>query len=367
MEDNPEGWSTPPLLSPFQPPPPPPTPVAFAATPGTLGRGREEHLFRQTSIGFGSAEPQRHRYGSLSSAAIGDGTSGGGDTGGGSYPDEMDIDGPEEDDAGEADAGEAGEAEEDEAVIARSGSKQHAQPSGFSKPRVLPRRLSIKTGSPLHRIPTWYPRTPAPYHSAHPQAQASSGLLSPSLSRNHPELFTNERFFRTWELTYRFDQSRSGINSAFALVVFLGGPPPPSPPVPGAFEDPQQRDRELAEWVKSIEGLRVGGHGVSGASGSSADGPATQQTVSGAIPLTKALIERIAEVGGSLEPETVAPYLRDRLHWVVERADGGIVHLPTLKARVASYLTDMADQEPTAKSDCTIFETVYNGKVGSLR
>lgn len=78
--------------------------------------------------------------------------------------------------------------------------------------------------------------------------------------------------------------------SSFSFHVFLG-------PIPA--------DASSEEWFNST--ARIGGHGISSAAGAGV-------SVSGVIPLTRSLLERV----GSLEVEKVLPYLKRELRWVIE-------------------------------------------------
>lgn len=143
----------------------------------------------------------------------------------------------------------------------------------------------------------------------------------------------------------------------FALVVFLG---PSRLPESGIG---------VEEWIAGLEatGCRIGGHGISGG-GSEVGGQSRGVVggkVEGTIPLTKALIERIDEVGGRLDAERVLPYLRQKLHYVVEKADGGVVSLGTLGVRIVSSLADI--EEPGSRSDQRSFDTMYGGGIGRVR
>lgn len=149
------------------------------------------------------------------------------------------------------------------------------------------------------------------------------------------------------------------MHGSFALVVFLG-----PPRLPGSRIG-------VEEWITGLEatGCRVGGHGVSGGGGGvgreGQDGEKVGGNVEGTIPLTKALVERIYEVGGRLDAEKVLPYLQQKLHYVVEKADGGVVSLGTLEVRIVSSVVDI--EEPGSRSDQRLFETVYGGGIGKVR
>ena len=142
------------------------------------------------------------------------------------------------------------------------------------------------------------------------------------------------------------------MHGSFALVVFLG---PPRLAESGIG---------IEEWIAGLEaaGCRVGGHGVSGGGGS---GGEVGGNVEGTIPLTKALIERMDEVGGALDAERVLPYLRQKLHYVVEKAVGGVMSLETLQVRIVSSVADI--EEPGSRSDQRSFDTVYGGGIGRAR
>lgn len=146
-------------------------------------------------------------------------------------------------------------------------------------------------------------------------------------------------------------------HGSFALMVFLG---PPRLPAPGIG---------VEKWIADLEatGCRVGGHGISSGvnEGEGQGGVDVGGNVEGMIPLTKALIERIEEVGGRLDAERVLPYLRQKLHYVAEKADGGVVSLGTLEVRIVSSLADI--EEPGSRSDQTSFGTVYRGGIGRVR
>ncbi|KAF8426885.1 hypothetical protein EV426DRAFT_424497 [Tirmania nivea] len=291
-------------FSPVQSPPPPPPPTPTTTT-GAL---------RRTTISFGATEPPRHRYDILSDALAA--------VQGNALP------GP-----GPALA----------AVLQTPPSRQDSR-----RTRLPPRRLSIRTQS-SRSTPSWLPKTPlyapplTPLHS----------LLSPS----YPLLVTNDKYYTSWEVQYSFSLKESRVHGSFALVVFLG---PPRLPESGIG---------IEDWVTRLEatGCRVGGHGISGG-GSGVEGQGVGEVegnVEGTIPLTKALIERIDEVGGRLDAERVLPYLRQKLHYVVEKADGGVVSLRTLEVRIVSSLADI--EEPGSRSDQKPFDTVYGGGIGRVR
>lgn len=79
-------------------------------------------------------------------------------------------------------------------------------------------------------------------------------------------------------------------SSQFSFHVFLG-------PIPA--------DTSSEEWYNTA--ARIGGHGISSGVGAGAG-------VSGVIPLTRSVLERV----GSLEVEKVLPYLKRELRWVIE-------------------------------------------------
>ena len=159
----------------------------------------------------------------------------------------------------------------------------------------------------------------------------------------------DDKYYTSWEVQYSFSPRESIEHGSFALVVFLGLPRLPELGI------------GVEEWIAGLEATecRVGGHGVSGG-GSGVGG-----NVEGTIPLTKALVERIDEVGGRLDVERVLPYLRQKLHYVVEKADGGVVSLGTLEVRVVSSLADI--EEPGSRSDQRSFDTMYGGGIGRVR
>lgn len=99
------------------------------------------------------------------------------------------------------------------------------------------------------------------------------------------------------------------VNSPCSFHVFLGTIP---------------ADTNSEEWFNTT--ARIGGHGISSGAGAS---------ISGVIPLTRSLLERV----GSLEAETVLPYLRKELRWVIETVS---IILPSLiKGRwIVAYLVE---------------------------
>lgn len=72
-------------------------------------------------------------------------------------------------------------------------------------------------------------------------------------------------------------------------------------------------------------------------------------------------------MGESLEEDTVLPYLRQRLHYVVEKADGGIVTLDVLDVKICCSIVDIEKPEGWGRSGVRYFETTYVGGVGVVR
>ncbi|KAF8477153.1 hypothetical protein BDZ91DRAFT_787745 [Kalaharituber pfeilii] len=313
--------TTTPLTSTQPPPPPPPTPVA---PPGT------SPLARAATVGFGTTEPSRRRYadfGTFSPMILDD------------------NDGDEDGDGAQLERG-----RESGMLLGRSKSD-----AGRLARSRTPKRLSLRTG--FGTIPSWYNRTPAPFDTPLTPAYV---LLSPTTTSAYPDLMKDDKFYKSWEVRYHFSHAGSGIDGAIALVIFLGGP---------VLESKDFGQMDVEQWARSAERFRISEHGVSGGrDAAGGDGGHEQDgsgVVEGTIPLTKTLIEHISEVGGSLEPEKVVPYLREHLRYIVETASREIVNLPTLQVRIVCSTADI--EEPSRRSEYMYFDTVYDGKIGGLK
>ncbi|KAL0637226.1 hypothetical protein Q9L58_003710 [Maublancomyces gigas] len=172
--------------------------------------------------------------------------------------------------------------------------------------------------------------------------QTPSHLLSPALLSSPTFPHTDKSTYTTYELRYRFVRSKElPAGSSFSFHVFLG-------PIPA--------DASSEEWFNST--ARIGGHGIS-----SAAGTGTGVSVSGVIPLTRSLLERV----GSLEVEKVLPYLKRELRWVIETDNGTAVDLdllPMFRVRVASAEVGIVE---SIAPEWDFYESVVDGTRGRLK
>lgn len=143
------------------------------------------------------------------------------------------------------------------------------------------------------------------------------------------------------------------------------------------FLGPIPADTNSEEWFSTA--ARIGGHGISSGPG---ERPGERAGVSGVIPLTRSLLERV----GSLEAEKVLPYLRRELRWVietvstppppegrwtiaylVEQDNGGPVDLdllPMFRVRVASAEVGIVESRAP---EWDFYESVVDGARGRLK
>lgn len=137
------------------------------------------------------------------------------------------------------------------------------------------------------------------------------------------------------------------------------------------FLGPIPADTNSEEWFNTA--ARIGGHGISSGGGEKAG-------VSGVIPLTRSVLERV----GSLEAEKVLPYLRRELRWVietvstppppegrwtitylVEQDNGSAVDLlPMFRVRVASAEVGIVESRAP---EWDFYESVVDGARGRLK
>lgn len=119
-----------------------------------------------------------------------------------------------------------------------------------------------------------------------------------------------------WDWTARVEFKKYELNCSFTVLIFLG-------PVP---EDPE-------EWLVSPN--FVGSHSafVNSAAGHCANCRNNAGIVEeGFIHLDEGII-RVAQIN-NLDPHTVVPYLKDNMHWRVQKADGSVAELSTLEVKV---------------------------------
>ena len=158
----------------------------------------------------------------------------------------------------------------------------------------------------------------------------------------------------TYQYVANIKTARYALDGSYNIFVFLGEP---------SSENP-------ASWI--LDSNLVGTQGVLSQSGMEMTNMNQDMTVSGSIPLTRSLTDKLSGgLLGSLVEAVVAPFLSQFLVWRVQGPDGSSVDPSTIPNFEVTVIASTSTQPASADdlpvwSVPTILETVTHGKAGGL-